>query len=284
MKRIVSIIFYWNEKQNNIITCLLLSSLVGYFTMSLSFPIQEISARCPNGYHKSPSGDCEKVTDTKGMPRCPNGYHRSPDGDCEQVNEYNFNGKSSKNDDDFNDDDKHDFDFTNTKNNENDNGKKDDSLPPLNQIFGMSGDDNDDNENDYNKYEQSEEKNQKDKNEYREDEIELKGKVTYVVDGDTLDINDIRIRLSLVDTPERGQNGYKEAKNFVKDICLDKKGEVDIDDGQRRGDRYGREVGLVYCDGININKELMENNFAKIYTEYCNISEFKNEKWAKPYC
>jgi hypothetical protein len=40
--------------------------------MSLSFlhiP-QEVSARCPNGYHKSPSGDCEKVTDTKGMPRC----------------------------------------------------------------------------------------------------------------------------------------------------------------------------------------------------------------------
>ena len=78
------------------------------------------------------------------------------------------------------------------------------------------------------------------------DEIELAGEVNYVVDGDTLDINDIRIRLSLVDTPERGQDGYQEAKNFVIDICLNKKGEVDIDDGQRRGDRYGREVGVVY--------------------------------------
>lgn len=116
------------------------------------------------------------------------------------------------------------------------------------------------------------------------DEIELAGKVNYVVDGDTLDINDIRIRLSLVDTPERGQDGYQEAKNFVTDVCLNKKGEVDIDDGQRRGDRYGREVGVVYCDGINLNKALMENNLARIYTEYCDISEFKNEKWAKPYC
>jgi hypothetical protein len=55
--------------------------------MSLSFPLilQEVDARCPNGYHKSPSGDCERVIDTKGMPRCPNGYHRSPDGDCERV-------------------------------------------------------------------------------------------------------------------------------------------------------------------------------------------------------
>src|SRR5829696_3597873 len=43
------------------------------------------SSRCPNGYHRSPSGDCERVTDTRGMPRCPNGYHRSPDGDCESV-------------------------------------------------------------------------------------------------------------------------------------------------------------------------------------------------------
>jgi hypothetical protein len=45
-------------------------------------------ARCPNGYHKSPSGDCEKVVPHVGkLPRCPNGYHRSPDGDCERVSD-----------------------------------------------------------------------------------------------------------------------------------------------------------------------------------------------------
>ena len=112
----------------------------------------------------------------------------------------------------------------------------------------------------------------------------MEGKVTYVVDGDTLDINDIRIRLSLVDTPERGQDGYQEAKNFVKDLCLDKKGEVDIDDGQRRGDRYRRDIGVVFCDGRNLNEALMGNNLARIYMEYCDISEFSNEKWAKLYC
>ncbi len=47
--------------------------------------VPHIEARCPNGYHKSPSGDCEKVTDNKGNPRCPNGYHRSPGGICEQI-------------------------------------------------------------------------------------------------------------------------------------------------------------------------------------------------------
>ena len=80
-------IFIGMNKKNIVIICfLLIISLCGYFTISLSFlSIQEVSARCPNGYHKSPSGDWEKVTDTKGMPRCPNGYHRSPDGDCERV-------------------------------------------------------------------------------------------------------------------------------------------------------------------------------------------------------
>ena len=117
-----------------------------------------------------------------------------------------------------------------------------------------------------------------------QENIEFEGTVNYVVDGDTLDINDNRIRLSLVNTPERGQEGYKEAKKLVQNLCLNKKGEVDIDDGQRRGDRYGREVGIVYCDGININKALVENNLAVIYSDYCEISEFSSEEWAKPYC
>lgn len=122
------------------------------------------------------------------------------------------------------------------------------------------------------------------RNREEQDDIELEGIVNYVVDGDTLDINDIRIRLALVDTPERGQDGYKEAREFVKNLCLNKKGEVDIDDGQRRGDRYGREIGVIYCDGINVNKALVENNLTKIYTEYCDISEFSKEEWAIKNC
>jgi micrococcal nuclease len=104
------------------------------------------------------------------------------------------------------------------------------------------------------------------------------------VDGDTLDIDEIRVRLSLVNSSERGQPGFKEAKDFVNTLCLGKKGELHVDDGQRRGDRYGREIGLVYCDGININEKLMDNDLANILTEYCDISEFANEIWAKPSC
>jgi micrococcal nuclease len=104
-----------------------------------------------------------------------------------------------------------------------------------------------------------------------------------VVDGDTLDINDIRIRLSLVDTPERGDPGFKEATQFVVKLCLGENAEVDMDDGQRRGS-FGREIGVVYCDGKNLNEQLMDNNLGIIDTRFCEKSEFSNEKWAKPYC
>jgi micrococcal nuclease len=114
--------------------------------------------------------------------------------------------------------------------------------------------------------------------------VELVGNVTYVVDGDTLDINGIRIRLSLVDTPERGQPGYKDAKEIVSSLCLGKKGELDVDDGQRRGDRYGREIGIVYCNGVNINEKLFNERLARILTDYCDVSEFSKENWARDSC
>ena len=220
------------------------------------------------------------------MPRCENGYHRSPDGDCERVSssavdyvDSEDNDKSSREteddkDDDSNNDNKY-FDFTNTKNN-NEKNSDEKSNDPLNQIFGNNNDDAKDND----KKEESEPTLPKPT---LSDEIELAGKVNHVVDGDTLDINDIRIRLSLVDTPERGDPGFKEATQFVVKLCLGENAEVDMDDGQRRGS-FGREIGVVYCDGENLNEQLMENNLGIIDTRFCEISEFSNEKWAKSYC
>ena len=47
---------------------------------------QEILARCPNGYHKSPSGDCEKVGGSNGSKKCSSGYHKDENtGKCKKV-------------------------------------------------------------------------------------------------------------------------------------------------------------------------------------------------------
>src|SRR5918992_6190453 len=69
----------------NLFTLLLVSSSLSIILLSIE-PHEAAFARCPNGYHKSPSGDCEKVVDLPdNLPRCPDGSHRSPDGDCEKV-------------------------------------------------------------------------------------------------------------------------------------------------------------------------------------------------------
>jgi hypothetical protein len=47
----------------------------------------------------------------------------------------------------------------------------------------------------------------------------FKGAVIEIIDGDTLDINNVRVRLALVNTPERGENGYTEAIDFVQSVC-----------------------------------------------------------------
>jgi hypothetical protein len=44
----------------------------------------------------------------------------------------------------------------------------------------------------------------------------FRGTVTEIVDGDTLDVNNVRVRLALVNTPE---NGYTEAVDFVQSVC-----------------------------------------------------------------
>jgi hypothetical protein len=53
-------------------------------------------------------------------------------------------------------------------------------------------------------------------------------------------------------------------------------------DGQRGSERYVREIGVAYCDRINFNWVLIENNLARIYMKYCDISEFKNDKGENP--
>ena len=59
-----------------IISFLITSLVIVLITIPYVFYPQKVEARCPNGYHKSPSGDCEQVVSHEGkLPRCPNGFH-----------------------------------------------------------------------------------------------------------------------------------------------------------------------------------------------------------------
>jgi micrococcal nuclease len=124
--------------------------------------------------------------------------------------------------------------------------------------------------------------------------------VNRIVDGDTLDLKIkytiIRVRLSLVNTPERGEQGFKEATDFVKNNCdVGSEALLNVDNKQNLS--YNRIVGAVYCetfstgeDGtitnywININEVLADIGHAEILTQFCNLSEFNREKWSVEEC
>ena len=109
----------------------------------------------------------------------------------------------------------------------------------------------------------------------------IPGFVTEIIDGDTIRVYGKSIRFALVDTPERGEAGFNAAKNFIANICpVGSSVIVDEDDKQTEGS-YGRMIGVIYCNGINLNQAVLDAGHAEITTFYCTKSEFVNRSWAQ---
>ncbi len=106
---------------------------------------------------------------------------------------------------------------------------------------------------------------------------EASGYCYHVVDGDTIDVEGVgRIRFVGVNTPERGEPGYQEAKDYVKNMCLGKIVYLDIDD-EKHYDKYGRVLAVVYVDSVNLNAELLKRGYAEVM--YIPPSEFDPYSW-----
>ena len=111
----------------------------------------------------------------------------------------------------------------------------------------------------------------------------VNGIIRKIIDGDTLVVDRYTVRLSLTNTPEKGESGFKEATSFTSKLCqIGSYALVDQDDGQPF-DKYNRLVGKVTCSEKILNVELLDNGHANILTQYCKKSEFAAESWAKEY-
>ena len=107
---------------------------------------------------------------------------------------------------------------------------------------------------------------------------EFTGKCTYVVDGDTIEVDGLgKVRFVGVNTPERGVEGYICSKRFVQKLCLDKEVSLDTDD-DKYTDRYGRYLAVVIVDGKNLNEMLLKEGLAEVM--YMPPSEFYPYDWA----
>ena len=110
------------------------------------------------------------------------------------------------------------------------------------------------------------------------------GIVTKIIDGDTIHVDKKSVRLALIDTPEKRQEGYDDATKLVKDSCpIGSTVLVDIDDVFPT-DKVGVNFAQITCGIININEFLMNNNLAKMYNYSCTESEFMYEVWAIHNC
>ena len=95
-----------------------------------------------------------------------------------------------------------------------------------------------------------------------------------VVDGDTLVIGEVRVRLEGIDAPETGQSCGKawlgtwacgqEASNHLARLVRDR--EVRCD--SLGADKYGRMLGICHTAGLDINADLVRNGLAWAFVRY----------------
>ncbi len=118
-----------------------------------------------------------------------------------------------------------------------------------------------------------------------------KEKVKFIkcVDGDTAKFERnnkvFTLRFLAVNTPEtkspkKGVEFYgKEASNYTCNRLEKAKNiEIEYDNKSDRNDRYGRNLGWVFLDGELLQKDLVENGYAKVeylYGKYKYVEELK---------
>lgn len=106
----------------------------------------------------------------------------------------------------------------------------------------------------------------------------IKGKVTGVVDGDTItlmfaDGSQSQVRLAGIDAPERDQASGMEARSFLASLVIGKS--IRVEFGKR--DQYGRIVGKALLNARDIGLEMVRAGFAWHYRQY--ESEQSDEDW-----
>ncbi len=100
-------------------------------------------------------------------------------------------------------------------------------------------------------------------------EERFQGRTVAVLDGDTIDVvtderEKIRVRLAGIDAPEKSQAYGQRSKQNLAAMVGGKTVEI-VDRGN---DQYGRTVGSISVDGIDVNAEQVKSGFAWVYSRY----------------
>jgi len=95
------------------------------------------------------------------------------------------------------------------------------------------------------------------------------GRVTSVIDGDSLVIEGVDVRLYGIDAPEHDQPGGEAATAWLTDIALGRQARVEHVDR----DRYKRQVAVVWVGDVCLQVEALRAGHAWVYDAYCKTRE-----------
>jgi endonuclease YncB( thermonuclease family) len=92
----------------------------------------------------------------------------------------------------------------------------------------------------------------------------LVGEVTYVRDGDTIELGDMAIRLSGLAAPEWNDPGGTEARQAMIELARGRRVRCELD-GTRT---YDRCAGICYLDGADISEIMVHRGLARDCPRY----------------
>jgi micrococcal nuclease len=77
-------------------------------------------------------------------------------------------------------------------------------------------------------------------------------------------------------SPDIGEAGYEEAKEFVNKTCWGEEVKLDVDD-KKQYDPHYRILAVVYVNDTNLNEKLVKEGYAEVM--YIPPSEFDSCEW-----
>jgi micrococcal nuclease len=96
----------------------------------------------------------------------------------------------------------------------------------------------------------------------------LEGRVVRIADGDTITIlvdkQQVRVRLSAIDAPEKGQDFSQRSREALANFVFGKEVKI-VTHGK---DRYGRVIGDVFVGGKLVNEIMVREGWAWNFVKY----------------
>lgn len=102
------------------------------------------------------------------------------------------------------------------------------------------------------------------------------GRVIKVADGDTITVltaarDQVRVRLASIDAPERGQPWGTRSREALAELVAGQEVTIEHTDT----DRYGRVIGRVLLDTVDINADQVASGWAWVYRQYSDDPELR---------